>query len=133
MIFLKRTVTGRLKEFEVYIDNKPGTLADLSELLSQRAVNIKAISTNSNSVKLVTSDETTTREVLSRARLLWNEADVLQLRLIDRPGELAKISRMLAREKVNIDSIYLLGGTGEFTDLVLRVSDVNGAIRVLGK
>jgi hypothetical protein len=97
-------------------------------------VNIKAIATNGgHSARLVTSDETTTREVLTKARLPWSEADVLQIRLTDRPGELAKISRMLAKERVNIDSVYLLGATGEWTDLVLKVNDTAGALKVLSR
>jgi hypothetical protein len=131
---LKRVVTGRLKEFDVSLENRPGSLADLCDMMAQAAVNIKAIATNGgHSARLVTSDETTTREVLTKARLPWSEADVLQIRLTDRPGELAKISRMLAKEKINVDSVYLLGATGEWTDLVLKVSDTANAMKVLSR
>lgn len=126
-------MTGRLTEFDIVVPNKPGALAELAEQLAADAVNIKAVSTNGGeTIRLVTSDESTTRKVLTKAKLPWTEAEVLQVRMMDRPGELAKIARMLSREKVNIDAVYLLCGDGEYTDLALKTSDPAKAIRALG-
>ncbi len=128
---MKRILNGRLKQFSVSMENRPGTLADLCERLASQGINIKAISADGDGIKIVTSDEQTTRDVLSRARLLFEEIEVLQIKLLDRPGELAKISRLLAREKVNIDAVYLLGGDGETTDIILRVNNIMGALKIL--
>ena len=130
---MKRTVTGRLTEFDIVVPNKPGALAELTEQLAADAVNIKAISTSgTDTIRIVTSDEGTTRKVLTKAKLPWTETEVLQVRLLDRPGELAKIARMLSREKVNIDAVYILCGDGEYTDLALKTSDPAKATRALG-
>jgi len=129
---MKRVFSGRFKEFDVELENRVGALADLCELLSSNAVNIKAISTDGGTgVRLVTSDERTTREVLQKGKFLFNEADVIALKLLDRPGELAKVARLLAKQKVNINSVYLLGGDGEKKDIILKVSDISAALRAL--
>ena len=84
-------------------------------------------------VRVVTSDENTTKNTLAKHKYLFEEAEVLQLKLLDRPGELAKISRILANERVNLDHVYLLGGNGETTDIIIKVSDTAGALKVLNK
>ncbi len=130
--FLKRTVTGRLTEFDITVPNKPGALAELAEQLAADAVNIKAISTSgSETIRLVTSDEGTTRKTLTKAKLPWTETEILQVRLLNRPGELAKIARMLSKAKINVDSVYLLCGGEEYTDLALKASDPTKAAQVL--
>lgn len=129
---MKRVISGKYKEFEVLIENRIGALANLCELLASNGVNIKAISTDGGSgVKLVTSDERTTRELLSKARVYFEEADVLALKLLDRPGELAKVARMLAKAGINIESVYLLGGDGEKKDIIIKVSNLEQAKKVL--
>lgn len=129
---MKRVVTGKFKEFDVSLEDRVGALADLCEVLSKSGVNIKAISADGGrGVRLVTSDERTTRGLLQRGKFLYDEADVISLQLLDRPGELAKISRMLAKEKVNIHSAYMLGGNGQTKDMILKVSNTGAALRAL--
>jgi len=116
----------------VEVDDKLGALANLCELIASNAINIKAIATNgSGCVKIVTEDEATTREALKKAKLLFSENDIMGLRLLDRPGELSKIARILANAKVNIHSAYMLGGNGETKDMILKVSNVTDALKAL--
>ena len=124
-------VVSRMKEFKIYIENRTGALADLCELLANNAVNIKGISTNGDGVRIVTSDEKTTRDILSKARHSFDEDEVLIMSLADRPGEMAKISRMLSRAGVNIEAAYIIGGNSESKDVVLKVSDNGKAIGTL--
>ena len=129
---MKRVVNGKFKEFDISLEDRVGALADLCEALSKHGVNIKAISADGGKgVRLVTSDERTTRDILQRKKLLFDESDVISLRLLDRPGELAKISRLLAKGRVNIHSTYMLGGNGEMKDMILKVSHVGDALKAL--
>ncbi len=129
---MKRVVNGKFKEFDIALEDKVGALADVCDMLAQNGVNIKAISADGGrGVRLVTSDDKTTRDLLQKAKLIFNESDVVSLQLLDRPGELAKVSRLLAREKVNIQSAYMLGGNGETKDMILKVSNVSDALKAL--
>ena len=131
---MKRVVTGTLTEFDIVIPNKPGALAELTEQLAADAVNIKSISTSGvENIRMVTSDEGTTRKVLTKAKLPWSESEILQVRLLNRPGELAKIAHMLSREKINLDSVYILCGGEEFTDLAVKASNPTKAMQVLSR
>lgn len=134
---MKNVVRAKLKQFDVALRNQPGTIADLAELLANNGVNIRAIATESTDsgagkAKIITADEKTTRAALERGRFPFVESEVLHVNLLDRPGELAKIARMLSKVKVNIDSIFILGKDGEETAVAMKVSDLAAAKKVLG-
>lgn len=101
-----------MKEFKVYSENKRGELAKIAEALAQSSVNIEAIASENSHPKsflrVVTNDVNTTKKALSRAGYEFEEKTILVAELIDRPGELAKLARRMARAGVNIESIYLL-------------------------
>lgn len=101
-----------MKEFVVYAKNKPGELARIAEALASRSVNIKAIASENSHpdafLRIVTNDVNTARKALQQAGFKFQDKEILMVEMPDRPGELAKISKRLARGGVNIESIYLL-------------------------
>jgi len=114
-----------VKEFDVYVQDKPGELARVCEILGSSGVNIKAIASERASsrsiVRIVTDDETTTASSLSRNGIKYDLRDVMVVGLADRPGELGKVARKLARSMVNVDSIYILHKNNGTTDMALTV------------
>lgn len=129
---MKRVVNGKFREFDIALEDRAGALADMCEMLAANGVNIKAISADGGrGVRLVTSDEKTTRDLLRKYKMIFNESDVISLQMLDRPGELAKVARLLAKRKVNIQSAYMLGGRGELKEMVLKVSNIPAALEAL--
>jgi hypothetical protein len=132
---MKRVVQGKLKQFDVVIEDRIGALADVCDLLAQHAINIKALATEGRGtgiVRLVTEDENTTKDVLSKSKIPFKVSDILSLKLMDRPGELAKVAKLLLKAKVNIESMYILGRDGSETDIAVKVDDISAATRALG-
>lgn len=101
------------RQFNIYIEDKIGELARVTEVLAKSAVNIRGLATDKlgrgPSVKIITDDEASTRRALSRAGFDYEESEVGVVDLIDRPGEIAKIARQLARDGKNISSVFLIG------------------------
>jgi hypothetical protein len=120
-----------LKEFDVYVQNKPGELAKICEMLGNHGVNIKAIASERGNarpmIRIVTDDETTAKSALARSGISYDLKDVLAVKMIDRPGELGKIARKLAKAMVNVDSIYILGKEGSTTDIAFTVDNFQKA------
>jgi hypothetical protein len=116
-----------LKEFDVYVQNKPGELAKVCEMLGSHGVNIKAIASertkDRSMIKIVTDDEATTKAALSRSGVSYDLRDVMAVKMADRPGELGKMARKLARAMVNVDSIFILGSNGSSTDIAFTVDN----------
>ncbi len=120
-----------MKEFRVFVADRPGELARVTEALSMAAVNIRAIASESKHdasfLRVVTQDVATTEKALTNAGLKYELNEILNLELLDRPGELAKVSRRLARSGIDVQSIYILGSKNGRTEIALVVDDLERA------
>jgi len=120
-----------MKEFRVFVADRPGELARVTEALSTAAVNIRAIASESKHdasfLRVVTQDVATTEKALTNAGMKYELNEILNLELLDRPGELAKISRRLARASIDVHSIYILGSKNGRTEIALVVDDMDKA------
>lgn len=124
-----------LLEFKVFVHKQPGELARVTEALATHAVNIQAISSESESdspfYRVVTNDVNTTRKALEGSGLAYEENEILVADLIDRPGELAKVARRLTRGGVRVSSLYILGSQDGKTQIAMTVDDLARARRLL--
>lgn len=120
-----------MKEFDVFVQNKPGELANVCEALGVNGVNIRAIASEreqtSPQIRIVTDDEATTRSALKRAGIPFKLKDVIIVRLSDKPGELGKMARRLAKAMVNVDSIYILSKDDGMTEMAITVDNMKKA------
>jgi hypothetical protein len=126
-----------LMQFEISVQNKPGEIARIAELLGRNSVNIQGISTELNAkngyIKVITDDEATTRRSLKVGGLDFLEREVLEISLPDRPGELAKMTKTLARAGINIESLFIIGSGTAFEKVALGVNDMDKTKEVLWK
>jgi hypothetical protein len=121
-----------MTEFIVDMENQPGRLAALTEALAAFGVNIEALTAyghnGDGTVRLITSDPATTRRVLDEAALAFEEHTVLTALLPHRPGELARLTRLLADAGVNIDAIYVLRSTSDGVEFAISVDQPETAL-----
>jgi len=124
-----------MKEFDVYVQDKPGELARICETLGTQGVNIKAIASERHHqrpmIRIVTDDEATAKSALTRTGVSFDLKDVITLKIMDRPGELGKVARKLAREMVNVDSIYIIGKESGTTEMAMTVDNIRRATNAL--
>lgn len=124
-----------MKEFKVFVADKPGQLARVTEALASNAVNIRAIASeskhDSSFLRIVTNDVLTTEKALKTAGLKFEISEIMTLDLADRPGELAKVARRLARAGINVHSIYLLGSKNGRTEIAMVVDDPARALTAI--
>lgn len=116
-----------MKEITVIVENRIGTLANIAEALGGAGVNIEAISAYGQGVdavfRLVTKDPTSARKALEKISGIKNisVADILVVKMPNRPGELGKITRKLANRKVDLESVYILGKIDHaFTEVAVK-------------
>jgi len=126
------------QQFEIYVQNKPGDVAWIAEVLSKNSVNIRGISTDLGSsrpmIRVITDDEASARSALKAAKLEFNEREIEVIGLADRPGELAKVARTLSKSGINIESLYILGNSGRTVEeIAFSVDNIARAREVLQK
>lgn len=120
----------------MHLANRPGMLATLAELVASAGVNIEALAAFGGDdvgvVHLMVDDALTTRSVLGRAGMRFEEREVLTTTLPHRPGAMASMARRLADAGVNIEALYLLRSSAEGLEFAIAVDEVPAARRYLG-
>ena len=124
-----------MKQLSVFIENKAGKLAEVTELLAANKVNLKALSIADSVeygiLRIVTDELDVAVKVLSEQGYLVKVTDVLVVKSQDKVGSLAKIVAALGNE---IDVAYAYAFTSTepgIALLVFRVGDNEKAIEVL--
>ncbi|MEW5955970.1 MAG: ACT domain-containing protein [Candidatus Micrarchaeota archaeon] len=126
-----------MKQVSVLTENKPGVLAHVAGLLGNSGVNIESITAETFGdgavIRFLTKDVNTARDVLQRAFYKVLEANVLLVRLADKPGQLGRIAKRLADGGVNVENLYLLEKGNSAGVFAFKVSDEARATKILGK
>jgi hypothetical protein len=124
------------KQVSVFLENKPGRLANVLRALEKQKINVTGMTvmdSHEHSVlRLVTSDAARTVAVLKEMGANFTNAEVLLVELRNQPGALAHLCEVLAAEHINIDYCYCsAGGRNGRTYGIFKVSSVEKAQRVL--
>ncbi len=124
-----------MKQVVVLVEDKVGILADISYILGKAKINIDSISATTIGTKgvitLTVSDEKRTKEVLENNGYKIYSSDILVVKLKDAPGELAKVSKMLADDKVNIENVHVLTKDKSHALYALKVDKLAKAQKIL--
>jgi hypothetical protein len=119
-------------EFEVVLENQPGSLARLATVLGDADVNIEAIQGQSGRtesvVHFITDNPDHAAHVLDEAHLPFTRRDVVIVKVLDQPGMLRDVAYVMSEAGINIESVYVTTKG----HVVLAVDDVPGAIQVAG-
>lgn len=123
-----------LEEIVVIVDDEPGSLAGIGELLGRSGVNIATLCAstyNGNGViHLIVDDGEDASEVLqANGYKVEMSRPVLTTTLDDRPGELGRYCRKLAEAGVAISSAYVARRLDGETELIMAVDDLEAATR----
>lgn len=128
-----------MKELIVTSKNQVGSLASVAEVLGAVGVNIEAVSAYGSGEKaffrIITEDVTTAVKALGRLPdMKVQESDIVVIKMLNRPGELGKITRKLANRGVNLESLYIVSKKNDYTEVAFKPSptDYDKAKEVLG-
>jgi hypothetical protein len=125
-----------LEELIVTVDDRPGILAEIGELLGEAGVNIETLCASSHDglgiIHLVVDDGDDAGELLASHNYKIQEArPVLTATLDDRPGELGRYCRRLAEAGVMISAVYVVHRDQGETELIFAVDDLDEARRAV--
>ncbi len=124
------------KQVSVFLENKPGRLANVLTALAREKVNVTAMTimdSHEHSVlRLVTGELAPTLEVLRTLNISHTESEVLLVELRNQPGALAHVCEQLAAERINIDYAYCSsGGRNGKVMGVFKVTNLEKARQIL--
>jgi len=101
---------AKVKQFTVALENRPGRLAHVAEVLAGAKVNVLAVlgstAGQQGSVQVVVDNANKARKALAGAGLAYTEGTLEQFELPNKPGALAQLAGKLAKKGINIDCAY---------------------------
>jgi hypothetical protein len=124
----------RIKQISVFVENKPGRLLDVVEVLGNSNIDIKAISLADSSdfgiVRLICENPESAYEVINNSGFTASLTEVLAIAISDKPGSLAKVLRALKESNVNIEYMYGFSAkTKDHAVMIIKVSNLEETIK----
>lgn len=123
-------------QLALFLENRPGMLARVCDVLAEAKINIYALSTSDtvdhSVIRMVVSDTRRALLLFEERGTLVVESEVLMVETDNKPGSLASISHKLADAKINLEYCYCASSPEVKKGLmVLRVSNPKKALKVM--
>ena len=124
------------KQISVFLENKPGRLANVLSALAREKVNLSALtvmaSHETGVLRFISDDLARARGVLKSVGAPFSETDVVLLELRNQPGAMAHVCETLAGQHINVEYAYSgPGGRNGKSIGIFKVSNTEKAAKVL--
>jgi len=124
-----------LKQLTVFVENKQGSLVDITDTLAENNVNLRALSIADTQefglLRLIVNDNDAAVAALTEKGYLLKVTEV-GVKIGDAPGKLSKALAVLADAGVNVEYLYaFMARTEKHAYVVLRPTDNAAAEKAL--
>jgi len=126
---------GFIKQIVVIAEDRVGLLADVSYILGKARINIESLSAEASGNKciidLAVKDDKKATELLTNNGYQVLQPNVLVVRIMDKPAQMAQFTSRLSKEKIRIISLSIITKENGFDTYSLQVDHPAKAKRVL--
>ena len=125
-----------VEQISVFLENKAGRLEEVTRILAEANINIRALSLADTSdfgiLRLIVNDNNKAKEELKKAGFTVAKTEVVAVEVSDRPGGLHHILRILKKANVNVEYMYaFVQQNGANAVLIFRFDNLGEALRIL--
>ncbi|NVN89443.1 MAG: ACT domain-containing protein [Desulfuromonadales bacterium] len=100
----------KVEQISIFIENKSGRLAEITRILGEADINIRALSLADTSdfgiLRLIVNDAGTAKTVLKEKGFTVNKTEVVAVEVPDKPGGLSTILQTLDSNQINVEYMY---------------------------
>lgn len=127
-----------IRQISVFVENKPGMLAKLAEVLNNSGINMHALSLAETKdfgiIRLIVDDPFNTIHVLKEHQYICSITKVIGIAIDNKPGSLGKVMKVLGDNDINVEYTYAFtAGVNDKACMIFRVGSNEKAIEVLSK
>jgi hypothetical protein len=128
----------KVEQISIFLENKSGRLAEITDILAKNRVNIRALSLADTAdfgiLRLIVDDIVKAARLLKEGGFTVSKNEVVAVVLPDRPGGLAGILSALQGKNVNVEYMYAFVQKSEGNAvLIFRFDEIEKAIDTLLK
>jgi hypothetical protein len=126
----------KAEQISIFLENKPGALEDVTRVLRDANINIRALSLADTSdfgiLRLIVNDIDRAEKVLHEGGFTVRRTAVVAVEVPDRPGGLHSIVELVARNGINVEYTYaFVDRSGDNALIIFRFDRTDDAIDVL--
>lgn len=128
----------KVEQISIFLENKSGRLAEVTRILADAKVNIRALSLADTSdfgvLRLLVDDIDKTKKALSEHNFTVGETEVVAVEVPDKPGGLHSILDILQQSGINVEYMYaFVQQSGNNAVMIFRFEDPQTAQQILQK
>ena len=128
----------RAEQISVFLENRAGRLAEVSAILAEAGVNIRALSLADTSdfgvLRLIVDNNEMAKNALKNAGFTVGKTNVVAVEVEDRPGGLHKILNLLFQSGINVEYMYaFVQQSGSNAVMIFRFDKTDKALSVLSE
>ncbi len=117
-----------IKQLSIFIENRKGRLAEITDIIAKHNINIKALSiadtTNFGILRIIVDDPYSVESILRNNQITVSVTTVIGLAVPDKPGGIAAALLLLSENNITVEYMYGFMSKNETSAfIVLRVDD----------
>jgi hypothetical protein len=125
-----------VEQIAVFLENKSGRLAEITAVLAENDINIRALSVADTAdfgiLRLIVDKVELAKTVLKKNGFTVGKTFVIAVEVADRTGGLAKVLQTIKLAGINVEYMYaFVNKTGENAVLIFRFEKMEEAIEAL--
>ncbi|MBQ2615088.1 MAG: ACT domain-containing protein [Clostridia bacterium] len=125
-----------IKQISVFMENRPGRLAEITQVLSDNNIDMRAINitdtTDFGILRMIVNNPKKAVEVLRTNHMTASVTDVLAVSIDDTVGAFSKVIAILKDHEISIEYIYsFIGEKSSKAVIVIKTSDCENSVTVL--
>ncbi|NLK45351.1 MAG: ACT domain-containing protein [Treponema sp.] len=126
----------KMKQISIFLENSTGRIAEVTRVLKEAGVNLRAISIADTAdfgiLRLITSDSDKTLDVLKKANFTTRTTEVLAVKIPDVVGSLHDVMLLFQKNNINIEYLYAsFEMTKDSTIIIFKVEDADTGLKFL--
>jgi len=126
----------RVEQIAVFLENKSGRLAEITGILAENDINIRALSVADTAdfgiLRLIVDKVDAAKKVLKEGGFTVGKTNVIAVEVEDKSGGLASVLKTVESEGLNVEYMYaFVNKSGENAVLIFRFDDMDKAISSL--
>lgn len=125
-----------VKQISIFIENKKGSLAEVTKFISDKKINLRALSIADTQdfgiLRIITDNPDNARELLKNEGYTVTATSVLAVALDDAPGSMAAILSVLSDADISVEYTYaFMSNIQGKAYMIFRVDNNEKATEVL--
>ena len=126
----------RVEQLAVFLENRSGRLAEITRILADKGVNIRALSVADTAdfgiLRLIVDKVDAAVAALKENGFTVGKTNVLTVEVPDQAGGLAGVLKIVEEQGLNVEYMYaFINKSGENAILIFRFEDMDKAIAAL--